>query len=167
MGEHGAPDPGIAQCRVGHLVGHADGEGDIGEVAVAGPLLPVLVPELDAPGLGPEVLVSVAQGVDRVHHGPGQHDGQHGSADQQHPRRAVFPSRQVKRVTHPQEAGDAGPDQQRPRGALRFVFAGSKLRRARTVGPDNDRPGGQDEGERSGVPPSDQCQPPPRERQEG
>ena len=48
MGEHAAPDLGVAQRGVGYLVGHADREGDIGEVAVAGRLLPVFGAERDA-----------------------------------------------------------------------------------------------------------------------
>jgi hypothetical protein len=93
-------------------------------------LLTVLGAERDAAGLGPEVLIGVALGVDGVDHGPRQHDGQHGGADQQHPRRAALLSREVKRVTRAEEARDAGPAQQHPRRAFRLVFAGGELRRA-------------------------------------
>ena len=48
MGEHRAPDLGVAQRGVGYLVAHADGEGDVGEVAVAGMLLAVFGAERDA-----------------------------------------------------------------------------------------------------------------------
>jgi hypothetical protein len=40
VGEHGAPDPRVTHSGVRHLVAHADGEGDIGEVAVGRRLLP-------------------------------------------------------------------------------------------------------------------------------
>jgi hypothetical protein len=42
VAQHRAPDLGVAQRGVGHLVGLADGEGGAGEVAVAGMLLAVL-----------------------------------------------------------------------------------------------------------------------------
>jgi hypothetical protein len=42
VAQHHPPDLGVAQRVVGHLVGLADGEGDVGEVAVAGMLLAVL-----------------------------------------------------------------------------------------------------------------------------
>src|SRR6476659_166051 len=60
VGKHRAPDLRVAQRGVGHLVAHADGEGDVREVAVAGMLLAVLGAERDAAGPGPEVLVGVA-----------------------------------------------------------------------------------------------------------
>jgi hypothetical protein len=42
VAQHRAPDLGVAQRGVGHLVGLADDEGGVGEVAVAGMLLAVL-----------------------------------------------------------------------------------------------------------------------------
>src|SRR6185312_8028397 len=48
VGKHRTPDLGVAQRGVGYLVAHADGEGDVGEVAVAGMLLAVLGAERDA-----------------------------------------------------------------------------------------------------------------------
>ena len=158
-----APDPGIAQGGVRHLVGHADGERDVGEVAVAGTLRPVPVAELDAPSCRSEVLVRVAQGVDRVDHRPGQDDGQHGHADQRHALQAGLVPGQVKCVTHAQEAGDAGPDEQRPRGPPGLIFAARQLRRACAVRPDDDRPGDH-AGTRRRRHPSPRPRPGPRSR---
>jgi len=112
------------------LVGHADREGDAGEVAIAGLLLPVFGAKGNAAGLGPEVLVGVPQGVDGVDQRPRQHDGQNGGADQQRPRCTAMLLREEQRVTRPGEAGDAGPNQQRPGAAFGLVFPGGELRRA-------------------------------------
>src|SRR4029453_15916712 len=45
MDEHGVSDAAIAQRGVGYLVGHADGEGQVREVAVVGWLRRSLLPE--------------------------------------------------------------------------------------------------------------------------
>lgn len=60
VGEHATPEPGVAQSGVGYLVAHADSEGDVGEVVIAGPFLPGRVVEGYARGSGCEV--QVAQG---------------------------------------------------------------------------------------------------------
>jgi uncharacterized membrane protein len=74
VGEHGTPDPSIADRGVGHLITHADGEGNIGEVAICGLLLSGRVVEGDPWVLRSEVQIGVAQGENCIDYRPRQHD---------------------------------------------------------------------------------------------
>jgi hypothetical protein len=74
VGEHGTPDPSIADRGVGYLVTHADGEGNVGEVAVGGSVRFVRVVEGDAWVPRSEMQVGVAQGENCIDHRPRQHD---------------------------------------------------------------------------------------------
>ena len=62
VGEHCTPDPSIADRGIGHLIAHADGEGNIGEVAIRGLLRSGRVVEGDPWLLRSEVQVGVVQG---------------------------------------------------------------------------------------------------------
>jgi len=76
-----APDPGIADGRVRHLVGHADSEGDVGEVAVVGAVWRIEAREVDA-GRRAVVQPCVPQQEDRIDHRPRQDHGYGGDDDQ-------------------------------------------------------------------------------------
>jgi hypothetical protein len=70
VGENGPADQRITQSGIGHLVGHADRERDIGEVAVTGQLGCCSITEVDAVHSRSKVQVCVTKGEHRIDYRP-------------------------------------------------------------------------------------------------
>ena len=165
--QHRPPDAAVAQVRVRHLVGHSDGEGDIGEVAVVGAILRRRPAEVDRPGRAPVVVLGVPQDEHGVEHGPRHGDREDGHGHEHRPVRSGLEPGEVQREHHRRQAGRRRGEEQQPGGVPADVVAGGVLLCARRSRPPEGQPYAAEESERSAVPAGQHGQLPPHERCRG
>jgi hypothetical protein len=105
MSKSDPPDRLGGQVCVRDLKGHPDGEREVGEVEVGGSILLVEVDASCRPG---KVGARVAEAIDRVHSGLGQHDARYTDPDEIRHRDAVGLARTNEQESDGRQECDPG-----------------------------------------------------------